>query len=857
MRQNLFFILGFLLLVISLPGCKKEDKFKIYLADPSNEMELLSARELRRYIYLRTDELIPIVEGSIGESNPLTGILIGTKNDLQLLDYLPDSLQNKSKNLLPEGYIIHTYNTNDGSLGIILGADPHGVLFGAYRFLEKLGCCFYLHGDVLPDDKIGLDLPVISEIREPRFTIRGILPFHDFPEGPDWWDREDYQHYITQLPKLQMNFIGFHTYPESEFQGAYKAEPMVWIGKEDQILGDSKVNSAYPLLHFNTGDTTWGYLPKSTSDYSGGASRLFEKDYFGAGYLPDLSPWPHSAQENILLVNQFGSVLKESFTMANRLGVYTCIGTETPLTIPDRVYRKMLQKYPGADQDSLTRMLYKGMFQRITQTHPLDYYWFWTPENWTWSEVSDTEIDHTRKDLQIASEIAKELQIPFTLATCGWVLGPPRDRTEFDELLPKNFPFSCINRYVGFARIEPAFNQISERPLWAIPWLEDDPGLLSPQLWAGRMRKDASDAYQYGCNGLIGIHWRTRVVDPTLAALAEAGWALDPGTLSSTDSRDLPVDDFYKDWAIHQFGKEKGKEIGQIFASLDGGPEFFPENNRPYEANLFRTSEWVNGPGAIAIIHEPWSEIKNQFSFVDNMEMLQQEISGKGNQERFDYWLNTFRFARETARLGCLLGEMERNAQLIKTGKDSIKMATLVQNELLSLRIKTTETYNHLLQFLLLTVTNSSELGSIANLEQHNLLTLNRLNAYDSLLSGILRKDLPSSTNLNMNYEGPSRLILQAPISILGKDSDLYLKVRVLSRNKVKSLKLYWKELGEKIYKSDDFRNIARDVFEVSLDKFSINHHDLEYYVEAILDNDEIIQYPATAGKINQTIIIF
>jgi hypothetical protein len=112
----------------------------------------------------------------------------------------------------------------------------------------------------------------------------------------------------------------------------------------------------------------------------------------------------------------------------------------------------------------------------------------------------------------------------FRLATCGWVLGPQDDRSAFDREFPKDVAISCISRQVGMAPVEPGFAQIIGREKWAIPWLEDDPGLTAPQLWVGRMRRDAADAKRYGCTGLMGIHWRTRTLAPNVLALARAAW---------------------------------------------------------------------------------------------------------------------------------------------------------------------------------------------------------------------------------------------------------------------------------------------------------------------------------------------
>jgi hypothetical protein len=93
------------------------------------------------------------------------------------------------------------------------------LLYAAYRLAEHLGVRFYLHGDVVPDAQAAFELPQLDEVRRPLFEHRGSQPFHDFPEGPDWWNVDAYKAVLAQLPKLGMNFFGLHTYPEGGGQG--------------------------------------------------------------------------------------------------------------------------------------------------------------------------------------------------------------------------------------------------------------------------------------------------------------------------------------------------------------------------------------------------------------------------------------------------------------------------------------------------------------------------------------------------------------------------------------------------------------------------------------------------------------
>ena len=436
--------------------------------------------------------------------------------------------------LAAEQYLIRTIRRRDRSVVLVAGGDPTGTLYGAYRLAEQMGVRFSMHGDVIPDQPMAPAFAVGDELGKPLFDRRGIQPFHDFPEGPDWWNVDGYKAILGQLPKMRMNFFGLHTYPE----GGVGPEPLTWIGRPEDIQNDAFVKHSYPSRHFTTLNGTWGYRSMKTGDYLFGAAAMYDRDGFGVDYMRGMAPWPSTPESQNDLFHRMGVVLNDSFRWARRLGIKTCIGTETPLIIPTPVKERLKAQGKNPADPAAVQEIYEGVFKRIASVHPLDYYWLWTPEGWTWEKVSPQQIDGTLADFRAALAAARKVKAPFTLATCGWVLGPPQQPALFDNVLPKDMPMSCINRQVGHTPVEPGFAKVSGRPKWAIPWMEDDPALASVQLWAGRMRKDAADALSYGCTGLLGIHWRTRILAPNVSALAAAAW--DQSTFNPAINQQLP-----------------------------------------------------------------------------------------------------------------------------------------------------------------------------------------------------------------------------------------------------------------------------------------------------------------------------
>jgi hypothetical protein len=1020
MKRCLSILAGFVL--ISAPGPSvfsavpfPEGDLAIVTPRRASDLERLAAREIRRYLYLRTGRLLPILEAA--EALPVRAAVVVAQKDQPLVKALwegdrsvPDSQSSARWRLGPQQYLLQTLRSGGRSVVLVTGGDAQGTLYGAYRLVEHLGVRFYMHGDVIPDERLPLpvagpqkgaeqlqslagplpSLPSLHEVGKPLFALRGIQPFHDFPEGPDWWNQDDYLAIIAQLPKMRMNFLALHTYPEN----APNAEPTVWIGTSDDAAGGGRVKFSYPSSYMNTLRGNWGYLPKKTSQYLFGAAQLFERDDFGPELMFGHMPYPKTPEGNNDVFERTAALLRAAFTLAHRVGVQTCVGTETRLVIPKLVQDRL--KAQGKDPKNLAviQEIYEGMFRRAAQAYPLDYYWFWTPEGWTWEGTKPEQIAATTNDLAAAIAAHRKVQPPFKLATCGWVLGPQQDRAMFDKLLPKDIAVSCINREVGRTPVEKGFADVKGRGKWAIPWLEDDPALTSMQLWVGRMRRDAFDALRYGCDGLMGIHWRTRVLGPAVSALAQAAWeqgrwaeparqlaapprvagpvggkyanfpnnpmadtqetpvyqsvrydvsayflpvpngaykvslkfsepnykeagkrvfdvnlqgalvitnldifakvgqnrALDytfgnvavtngwmdidfvrrveypsiagivvegPGFTRKIncggpayqdyaadwpeDGRQPeqtfpPTEDFYLDWARAHFGSEAAAPAAALFARIDG--------------RLPRPSDWIEGPGGIRPDKRPWSSVAKEYEFANQFAALRGQVRGAGCRERFEWWLNTFRYMQAMGELNCAWGQYTNALGGVKAEKDPAKQKALARQNLLPLRRQVVGLLGKVYDHLLATVSNPGELGTIMNWEQHCQPDL--LNKTGQELARLLGEAIPAEAQPTQTYHGPTRVIVPTVRTSLAAGEEISLRVLILSEQPPIQTALHWRKMGQGRFMAVPLVPVARGVYTAT---FGGVDSDLEYYVKVVPAKGDPVYYPATAPKMCQTLV--
>jgi len=864
MARRTFIVTAFILCICYQPAAGKQRPVVI-TARQCSYAEALAAKEIRRYIYLRTDELLSIVKSDGGIAD-ISFIAVAEK-DRDIVKKLTEA-DGKIKaivaGLKPQEYLIKTVSAGNTKAVWIVGGDSAGVLYGTYRFIERFGVRFYLYGDVVPDEKINFVIPEIDEVGRPLFELRGILPFHDFPEGPDWWDVDEYKAVIGQLPKMRMNFIGLHTYPEKNPDCQFgNSEPTVWIGIPQDIGPDGTVKFSYPSRHFTTMSKAWGYKPKKTSEFSLGASELFERDDYGADYMEGMSPWPETPEKCNELFKRFGAVLNDAFSFAHRLDVKTCVGTEAALSEPNVLKQRLRDMGKDPFSSATVQEIYEGMFTRIKQAYPIDYYFLWTPEDWTWLGAKDVAVEAVVKDLKMATASAEKVKAPFTLATCGWVLGPQNNRTLFDTVLPKKIPLTCISRDVGFAFVEPGFAKVQGRPKWSIPWLEDDPALTMPQLWAGRMRRDAFDSLSYGCSGLMGIHWRTRIISPNIAALARAGWNQDfaKGIVSDPNKierdpnnvpRDLPVSDFYADWAIAELGPAVAEPIEKLFAKLDGGP--FSNVIGQRKTNLPRPATWIDGPGGIRPNETSWKEEKKNYAFVAEMANLRGEVKGAGNLERFDYWLNNFKYLREAGALGCIYGRFNKAVEKITAQDNPQERKKLAKEIALPIRremaAKITDAHKYLLQ----TVNTTGEMGTVANWQERVIPKL--LDQTRQKLCELTGEEIPEDKLLSKQYSGKARVFVPTVRTSVEAGENLRLKVIILDSASPKEAAVYWNNIGDKKYNKLELAHIGRGVYGVTIPAENVKQNDFEYHIIVTTIKGEKLYWPATAPRKRQTVIV-
>jgi len=808
----------------------------IGIREQASALESLAANEVRRYVYLRTGKVMQVKKGLISGER----IIVSSKDR--------DFCGEVGQELAPQHFALKTATAKGETTWWIVGGDEIGTLYGAYRFAEKLGVRFGVDEDVVPDEPLTGDWPQMNETGKPRFALRGLQPFHDFSVGPDWWNIHDYQSVLSQMAKLRMNFIGFHTYPS--WNPAAGPEANVWIGLPEDVDAQGNVRFGYEAGIVTT-RRGWEVRPFPTSHYASGAGLLFESDEYAPDFMLDCLDWPKTEEACTAMFNRYGDFQKEVFGQARRLGIKTCIGTELPLGIPKALASRLETKGMKPDDPTVIRHLYEGTFLRLMRKMSIDYYWLWTPEVWLgmepgcqgWEMTTRTNVE---RDLRFAEAAANSVQTPFGLATCGWRLGTRDDAFWMDQRAPKRWPASSINTDAGRAPVEEHYGAMKDRPKWAIGWAEDDDAAGAHcctcwdlQLWVERMLVNSSDAFRYGCDGMMAIHWRTAAISPNITALARGAWNLDGAdgiraTARAVDGKIPGMDAYWADWGQGMFGGEAGAEVGRAMRKLDG--------------SHLRINALIAGGAKTTD-----AAISEFFAPLHEMELLRPRLQGVGNFERFDYWVNLVRASHLRVRTWVLAARLGSKIAEVNAIQEAGKQANVVRNDILPLRLDIARNYEAMIMAFVNCAKSPGEIGTISSIESGSRARI--VSSHDAAIVRMLGGPLPAEAAVNTAFRGTPRIFVSAKSTQMNAGEPREIRTFVLSGQKCAGVSLYWRSLGDEAFKKVLATHRARQAYRVALPAQSQGA--IEYYIEAVLEDGGKLVWPATAPSISQTAVVW
>jgi hypothetical protein len=417
----------------------------------------------------------------------------------------------------PEAYeISHQSGPGNASRVHLTGATPQAVLYAVFDFLERQGAFFGLDGEVYPlEPSRTLNLPPAGEAwrAQPRFGARGLVPWPDFLNCVTVYNREDWRAYLEAMVRMRFNTLGVHVYSAQD----------QWA---ESFLSFEYAGAGHIAYTDTTATHRWSYLPERTSRYGMGGADFFAGEVFGAEATTQArNTW--EAQE--LAQRLWG----EAFEYAKQLGIRTGVGFE-PYRIPDEIYRATppearlpgdtKTRGPRIDPESVTaKDILEARLANLLEAYPLvDYVWLWEDEGMNWdSQKSKVPLSVT--PFKQAYDFLKRHAPDKRLVISGWG-GVVRNFAYFHKTLPEDIVFSSLGDNLGWDPTSEEYGKLEGRERWPIPWLEDDPGMWLPQFHVARFVRDMDLAEQYGCQGLLGIHWRHRIMDVDAGFQSAYSW---------------------------------------------------------------------------------------------------------------------------------------------------------------------------------------------------------------------------------------------------------------------------------------------------------------------------------------------
>ncbi len=517
---------GFILLLwVTLMNTLFAQSAQIVISQQADEKEDYASRELQRYIYQLSGDVLPIVP----DNAPIqtATFLIGRAGSHRAIDRLIQSgeLTVSSEAPGPEGYVLKKTTYAGHPALVVAGSDAVGVLYGVYGLLnDHYGVSFTLTGEALPGRKKPFFMPDVDERKSPAVGIRGVLPWTNFPQSATVYSWPDWRFIIDQMARMRMNFLHIHNY-----NGMLTHNEMYHNFELDGFMSRVWMPTA------RTGHA-WAGPAWDVNRYRFGAADLFDDYDFGADcalYNDNLS--------NREVFSKGISMFQKVIDYAHTRGVKIGLGLDIDL-IPEEYNVK------ASDPNVVAARV-----EQLTRDYPkLDYLICFQSEVGGHDGDKQDFFERWRDIFMGFYEGYKERGLTTRLAVAGWGLDPASIAT-----LPPDVIAAPISAYsAGFE----SGAIYGDREYWGCPWLERD--FASSQYYYPYTMHlaDTIQSYQQRAENMTGLYtltWRLGdAVEPRMVYIAKAPWD-DRNKYDSAEA-------VYREYAQRHFGQTIADRIVEI-----------------------------------------------------------------------------------------------------------------------------------------------------------------------------------------------------------------------------------------------------------------------------------------------------
>jgi hypothetical protein len=729
------------------------------------------------------------------------------------------------------------YEIVRSSRGVAIhAASDQALLYAAFDFLERQGMVFGIDGATAPvQPPAGLLLPEQGQpwTASPRFAVRGLLPWPDFLNCISVYNDEDFKAYFAAMLRMRMNMFGMHVYTENV------PRPMA-----ESYLSFEFAGSGHRAALEDTTMESWGYLPQRTSTFKMGAARFFDTDTFGADAT-------RLGADSWSIARRTTAMLRKAFNFAGELGIRTGIGFE-PYQNPVEIVRALPPEAlstPGGFIESRTaRDLLERRLADLLERYPMvDYVWLWQDERANW-ESRNKNVPLSITPFVQAHDFLKRHAPGKQLVLAGWG-GVTRHFESLHQRLPEDIIFSALNDSLGWDPVNEAFGKLGGRERWPIPWLEDDPSMWFPQFRASRFEADMKRAQDFGCQGMLGIHWRHRIVDPTATYLARAAW----------DSN-LTAANHYRSFCAAQASGERAETLATLFDDCDRHHAISSTFLGSYDKEGFANRNEITGDYSEAFNYaetEPELQVlPRQRDIAERFRQLELQATTALERDRIGYFAGfvglmvPYCDALETAHK--LDAVLKHAVELRTDGKLEDARAEVTQHGIPLWLAMAPNVRAAMLEFQHVVATRN-DLGQLASMQNKFVrISLERLRLSVKEFVDELPPEMEQAYENAIAPEPgiSARLFIPTRPSLLKPGESLRIFIVAPGLKEGSAVTLHTRRQGALYWKTIDAIHAGRDVYAAHLGPFDAADGSIEYYASAIAEAKLLTDPPQAPSNV-------